>query len=79
MLTNGKSSLWAFIGVSHQILDFLVVDLNLREVNFKLHVLTLLSLNSSEDLIACNRDNTNISPVPNHGVTLACPCLAISE
>jgi len=79
VFTNSQTTLRTFIRVSHQVLNLLIIDFNLGKIDFKFHVFALLSLDSFENFIAGHWNDAGICSVANHGITFACPCLAISK
>jgi len=79
VFADGQTSLRSFIGILHQVLDLLVVNFNLGEVDLKLHVFICLGLNSIEDFIAGDGNDSDVGPIPDHRVALACSRLPISE
>ena len=70
---------WSFIHNKHEILHLFVVNLAHHGLDLEAFTWVSVFCNTLKDLITRHGDNTLVSAVTNHRVTLACPRLPVRK
>lgn len=80
VLSDFKSIDWSLVGIDEQVLDLFVINLKHGDSHLILTLALFLEpLDSLEELFASHRYNAFVGAIPDHGVWLSGPGLAIGK
>lgn len=74
-----QTFIWSFVDWDHQILHLFIVDFTHHSTYFVELIFIIVISNSIENFNACQWNNTSVSTITNHGMTLARTCLTICK